>query len=185
MSFSTAERPSAGGARLSSSTGGRWRAGGGLLALLLCGTLTGCYASQNAQTARETPDTAGVDGGVGPIVLNDVYLATSETVPPGGSVPLRAAFTDTSSQPDRLVAVTTPVAAAVELLEPYGAVATGGIEVPAEGQVDATTGPVLVRLTGLTRSLSPQGLVPITFEFEQAGSVTLNDVPAAPLARTG
>jgi copper(I)-binding protein len=184
MSISTSERPSAGGAPLASSAGNRWRAGVGLLALLLAGTLTGCSAGQNAQTAREIPDTAGVDGTVGPIVLNDVHLATSEAVPPGGSVPLRAALTDRSSQPDRLVAVTTPVAAAVELLEPDGAVATGGIEVPAEGQVDATTGPVLVRLTGLTRSLSPQGLVPITFEFEQAGSVTLDDVPAAPPAPT-
>src|SRR4051794_2219464 len=100
MSISAPERPSASGAQVFSSTGGRWRAGVGLLALLLCGTLTGCSAGQNAETAREIPDTAGVDGGAGPIVLNDVRLATSGTVPPGGSVPLRAALTDTSSQPD-------------------------------------------------------------------------------------
>jgi copper(I)-binding protein len=181
MSICTSERPVAG--RTARSAGGRWRAGVVFLVVLLCGTLAGCYASQGAQTLRETPDTAGVDGAVGPIVMDDVYLETSDTVPSGGSVALRAAFADTSPQPDRLVAVTTPVAASVELLRPDGSVATDGIEVPGEGQVDATTGPVLVRLTGLTQTLSPQALVPITFEFENAGSVILDDVPAAPPAQ--
>jgi copper(I)-binding protein len=180
MNISTTERAVAGGAaRFSPSAEGRWRARLVLLAVLLCGTLAGCSASQNAQTARETPDTPGVDGAVGSMVLNDVYLETADTVPAGGTVALRAAFTDESPQPDRLVAITTPVAASVELLTPDGTVATGGIEVPGEGQTDATTGPVLVRLNGLTRALSPQALVPITFEFARAGRVTLDDVPAA------
>jgi copper(I)-binding protein len=158
---------------------GRWRPFAVLLAALLCGTLTGCYASQNAQTARETPDTPGVDGAVGMMVLDDVYLETAGTVPAGGSVALRGAFTDEAVQPDRLVAVTTPVAASVELLAPDGTVATDGIEVPAEGQVEAATGSVLIRLTGLTRALSPGAIVAVTFEFATAGSVTLDDVPAA------
>jgi hypothetical protein len=180
MSISTSERPVAGGAvRLSPSAPGRRRAGLLFLALLLCGTLAGCYASRGAQTARETPDTAGVDGAVGTMVLDDVYLDTAVTVPAGGSVALRAAFTNKSAEPDRLIAVTTPVAASVELLQPDGTVATGGIEVPGQGQVNAATGPVLVRLDGLTRALSPQALVPITFEFEKAGRVTVDDVPVA------
>jgi copper(I)-binding protein len=181
MSISTSERPVAG--RAARSAEGRWRAGVVFLVVLLCGTLAGCYASRGAQTLRETPDTAGVDGAVGLMVLDDVYLETADTVPPGGSVALRAAFTDQSPQPDRLVAVTTPAAASVELLQPDGAVASDGIEVPGEGQVDATTGPVLIRLTGLTQALSPQALVPITFEFENAGSGTLDDVPAATAAQ--
>jgi copper(I)-binding protein len=172
MSISSSERPVAGGA-------GRRRALAVLLAALLCGTLAGCYASQNAQTARLTPATPGVDGAVGMMVLNDVYLETAQTVPAGGSVALRGAFTDESTQPDRLVAVTTAVAASVELLATDGTVATDGIEVPAEGQVDATTGSVLIRLTGLTRELRPGAIVPITFEFATAGRVTLGDVPAA------
>jgi copper(I)-binding protein len=76
------------------------------------------------------------------------------------------------------VAVSTQAATSVELLAPDGTVATGGIEVPAEGQVDATTGPVLIRLSGLTGGLSPQAIVPVTFEFASAGRVTLDDVPA-------
>jgi copper(I)-binding protein len=178
MSSSTrrATRPAA---RLSSPAEGTWRGRLVLLAvvLLLCGTLAGCYAGQNAETARETPDTPGVDGAVGSMVLNDVYVGTATTVPTGGSVALRASLTNDSQQPDRLVAVSTTASDAVELLNPDGTVATTGIEVPGGGQVDATTGPVLVRLTGLTHALSPEATVPITFEFENAGRGTLDDVP--------
>jgi copper(I)-binding protein len=154
-----------------------------LLATLLCGTLAGCYASQNAETTNETPGTPGVDGAVGMIVLDDVYLETADTVPAGGSVALRGAFTDESSRPDRLVSVTTPIAASVDLLPADGSPASGGIAVPAGGQLDATTGTVVLRLTGLTRELSPEGIVPVTFDFATAGRVTLHDVPAA--ARVG
>ena len=169
---STSERPVSGGARTP-------RALALLLAVLLCGTLAGCYASQNAETLKETPDTPGVDGAVGMIVLDDVYLDTAVPVPAGGTVALRGAFSDEAVQPDRLVAVTTPVAASVELLAPDGTAATDGIEVPAQGQVDATTGAVLIRLTGLTRELTPEAIVPVTFEFATAGRVTLEDVPVA------
>src|SRR4051794_35973304 len=137
--------------------------------VLLGGTLAGCSAGQTAETARETPDTPGVDGSVGSMVLDDVYLETAGTVPAGGSVTLRAAFTDESSQPDRLVGITTPAATAVEFLAPDGTPAPAGIAVPGDGQVDATTGSVLIRLTGLTGPLSPQAIVPVTFEFATAG----------------
>jgi copper(I)-binding protein len=150
-----------------------------LVALLLCGALAGCYTGQDPETARETPDTPGVDGTVGTMALDDVYLETGDTVPAGGSVPLRVALTNNGNDADRLVAVSTPDAASVELLDSDGTVVTDGIEVPAGGQVDATTGPVLLRLVGLTRELNPQAVVPVTFEFAKAGRVTLDDVPAA------
>jgi copper(I)-binding protein len=184
MDISTSARSVAGlAARLSPFAEGRWRARLVLLAVLLCGTLAGCAAGQPAETLHETPYTPGVDGAVGPMVLNDVYLETADTVPAGGSVALRGSFADDSPEPDRLVAVTTPAATSVELLQPDGTVATGGIEVPGGGQVDATTGPVLVRLTGLTRPLSSQAIVPITFEFANAGSGVLDDVPVAAQGR--
>jgi hypothetical protein len=181
MNVSTDQRPVArGAAHRSSFAAGRWRACLALLAVgLLGGTLAGCDSGQQAETLRETPDTAGVDGAVGSMVLNDVYLETADTVPVGGSVALRAAFTNQSPQPDQLLAVTTPAAASVELLQPDGTVAAGGIQVPSQGQVDGTTGPVLIRLTALTGALSPQSLVSITFDFEDAGRGTLDNVPAA------
>jgi hypothetical protein len=174
-------------ARGSESAGGRRGARLVFLAVALVGgTLAGCSAGQVTQTAGQIPDTPGVDGAVGPMVLDDVFLETAATVPAGGSVALRAALTDRSALPDRFVAVTTPVAASVALLAPDGTPATGGLAVPGEGQVDATTGPVLIRLTGLTRSLSPQAIVPVTFDFGSAGRVTLDDVPAAtPAQRHG
>jgi copper(I)-binding protein len=150
-----------------------------LLGVILLGLLAGCYAGQDAATARETPDTPGVDGAVGSMVLDDVYLDTAATVPAGGSVTLRGAFTDQSLQPDRLVAVSSPIATAVEFLAQDGTPAPSGFEVPGAGQVDATTGAVLIRLTGLTGPLSPLAVVPITFQFATAGSVTLEGVPAA------
>jgi copper(I)-binding protein len=180
MSDATSERPVPGGGGTFSPARGRWGIGVVLLVVLLWGTLAGCDAGQKAETLREIPATAGVDGGVGAMVLDDVHLEAVHEVPVGGSVVLRAAYTDTSPQPDRLTAVTTPVAASVELLQPDGSVATDGIEVPGQGQVDATTGPVLVRLTGLTRALSPEAIVPITFQFANAGLETLDDVPVAP-----
>jgi copper(I)-binding protein len=150
-----------------------------LLGVILLGTLVGCSAGQDAQTARETPDTLGVDGSVGSMVLDDVYLDTAQTVPAGGSVTLRGAFTDQSLQADRLVGVSSPIATGVEFLAADGTLAPSGVEVPGDGEVDATTGAVLIRLTGLTGPLSPQAVVPITFQFATAGSVTLDDVPAA------
>ena len=188
MIISTTGRPVARpAARGSESTEGRRGARLVFLAVtLLCGTVAGCSAGQNAETARETSNTPGVDGAVGPMVLDDVFLETAATVPAGGSVALRAALTDQSALPGRLLAVTTPVAASVELLTADGTPATGGIAVPGDGQVDTTTGPVLIRLTGLTRSLSPQAIVPVTFDFGSAGRVTLDDVPAAtPAKRQG
>jgi copper(I)-binding protein len=185
MNMSTTEPSVArGAARLTATQARWWRARLGLLAaVVLSGTLAGCYAGQDAETAGETPDTRGVDGALGPMVLDDVYLETARTVPAGGSVSVRAALTDESYQPDRLIAVTTPAAATVELLQPDGTSAPDGITVPGGGQVDATTGPVLIRLVGLTGALSPQAVVPVTFEFASAGRVTLDDVPASPARR--
>jgi copper(I)-binding protein len=163
---------------------GRWRFWPVILAVgLLFGALTSCDSGRSAETASETPDTAGVDGGGGSIVLDDVFVQTAATVPAGGSVALRAVVTDESSQADRLVAVSTPAAASVQLFTSSGTRAASGIEVPGQGQVDGTTGPVLLRLIGLTRPLSPLAIVPITFDFAVAGHITVADVPAAASTR--
>jgi copper(I)-binding protein len=152
---------------------------------MLAGTLAACSAGQNAETAQETPDTAGVPGSVGSMILDDVHLETSRTVPTGGSVTLRGAFTDESPNPDRLIGVTTPAATGVELLASDGTTAADGIPVSGYGQVDATTGPVLIRLTGLRGPLSPQAIVPVTFQFAAAGQVTIDDVPVRGPRPTG
>ena len=150
-----------------------------LATVFLCGTLVGCDAGQNAETVRETPDIPGVDGTVGTMVLDDVHLEVGDAVPAGGSVPLRVALTNNGTETDQLVAVSTPDAASVEMLDPDGTVVTDGLEVPAGGRVDATAGPVLLRLVGLSRELSPEAVVSVSFEFAEAGRITIDDVPAA------
>jgi copper(I)-binding protein len=111
------------------------------------------------------------------MVLDDVYLETSGSTATGGSATLRGNFTEESPDPDRLVGVTTPVATTVELPAPDGSPTPAAVTVPGDGAVDATTGPVLIRLTGLRGPLSPQVVVPVTFEFATAGRVTIDDVP--------
>src|SRR3712207_9244948 len=79
---------------------------------------------------RSTPDVAGVDGTVGSVSLDDVFLDAEDTVEAGASVPLRGVLTNDAEQADRLVGVSTPAAGSVRLLDENGAPSADGIEVP-------------------------------------------------------
>ena len=141
--------------------------------------LGGCAAGQEAETAEETPDVAGVDGTVGEVSLDDVFLDAEDTVEAGASVPLRGVLTNDAEQADRLVEVSTPAAGSVRLLDENGAPSADGIEVPAGGQVEAVSGAVRVQLEGVTAPIAPTDTVSVTFTFATAGEVSL-DVPVAP-----
>jgi copper(I)-binding protein len=147
-----------------------------VLALLLGVLLSGCYESQNAETARESPDVAGVAGSVGQIRLDDVFVDSSAAVPAGASVPLRGVFSNDAQQPDRLVSVTTPAASSVRLTTEDGADSAQGIDLPATGSVDLTEGAVRMQLEQTTAPIPITQLVPVTFVFQHAGQVRL-DVP--------
>jgi periplasmic copper chaperone A len=138
--------------------------------------LAGCDAGQEAETAQETPDVAGVDGTVGEVSLDDVFLDAEDTVEAGGSVPLRGVLTNDAEQADRLVGVSTPAAESVQLLDENGGPSTDGIEVPAGGQVEAVSGAVRMQLEGVTAPIAPTDTVSVTFTFATAGEVAL-DVP--------
>lgn len=160
----------------------RWRrppVAWGRRATLVCAltlALVACDAGQDAETSRETPDTAGVDGSVGSVVLEDVFLDSDSTVDAGGSVPLRGALTNDAQEPDQLVRVNTPAAESVQLLDADGNVSPAGIELPPGGQVDATTGPVRMSVEGVTAPIQTTQTVTVTFVFAHAGEVQL-DVP--------
>jgi periplasmic copper chaperone A len=141
--------------------------------------LGGCAAGQEAETAEETPDTAGVDGTVGEVSLDDVFLDAEDTVAAGASVPLRGVLTNDAEQADRLVEVSTPAAGSVRLLDENGAPSADGIEVPAGGQVEAVSGAVRVQLEEVTAPIAPTDTVSVTFTFATAGEVSL-DVPVTP-----
>lgn len=141
--------------------------------------LGGCAAGQEAETAEETPDVAGTDGTVGAVSLDDVFLEAAGSAAAGTSVPLRGALTNDAEQADRLVSVSTPAAGSVQLLDESGAPSADGIELPAGGQVDATTGAVRMQLEDLSAALGPADTARVTFTFATAGEVAL-DVPVAP-----
>jgi copper(I)-binding protein len=141
--------------------------------------LGGCAAGQEAETAEETPDVAGVDGTVGSVSLDDVFLDAEDTVEAGASVPLRGVLTNDAEQADRLVGVSTPAAESVQLLDESGAPSADGIELPASGQVEAVSGAVRMQLEGVTAPIAPTDTVSVTFTFATAGEVAL-DVPVAP-----
>jgi periplasmic copper chaperone A len=140
--------------------------------------LTACAAGQDAETTRETPDVAGVDGGVGTLLLDDVFIQSAATVPSGASVPLRGAFTNNGQSDEHLVSVSTPAAASVQLPDTTGAVSSTGIDIPAEGSVDATTGTVRLQLMDVTAPIQITQLVPVTFVFGDGEEITL-DVPVS------
>ena len=50
---------------------------------------------------------------------------------------------------------------------------SGGIEIPANGQVELKPGGLHVMLIGLTRDLNPGETFPVTLQFENAGAVTV------------
>ncbi|HYO36533.1 MAG TPA: copper chaperone PCu(A)C [Geodermatophilus sp.] len=144
--------------------------------LVTLAALVGCSTGQDAGTATETPDTPGVDGAVGDVALDDVFLDSDASVPAGASVALRGALSNSAGTADRLVAARTPAASSVQLLGEDGQVSADGIELPADGSVDATTGAARMRLEGVAEPIATTDTVPVTFVFEAAGEVEL-DVP--------
>ncbi|MGY1663583.1 copper chaperone PCu(A)C [Geodermatophilus sp. SYSU D00705] len=157
----------------------RWSAVGAAAGVVAVLALAGCDAGNEAETLEETPDTAGVDGSVGQVSLDDFFLDAEDTVAAGASVPLRGVVTNDAEDADRLVGVTTPAAQSVQLLDESGQASPAGIEVPAGGQVEAVTGPVRFQLEGVTDPIAPTDTVRVTFTFRSAGEVAL-DVPVAP-----
>jgi hypothetical protein len=141
--------------------------------------LGGCSAGQEAETAEESPDVAGVDGTVGSVSLDDVFIEADGTIEAGASAPLRGVLTNGAEQDDDLLRVTTPAAESVQLLAEQGVPSPDGIAVPAGGQVDGSTGAIRMQLEGVTEPIEITDTVPVTFTFEHAGEVQL-DVPVAP-----
>jgi copper(I)-binding protein len=159
---------------------GLWGAGlAALLALSACNT--GQEATTTAgvpETTAGVPDVAHAHGGVGDVALDVVFIEDGGIVQAGASAPLRGAFTNDARTPDELVRVTTPAAGSVQLLDADGRPSAQGIPIPADGEVDAVNGIARLRLDGVSFPLPATQLVPVTFEFRDAGQVTL-DVPVA------
>jgi copper(I)-binding protein len=112
---------------------------------------------------------------VGSIELTDLW---SRATPPGAKTGGGyLTITNTGGEPDRLIAVSTPVAAENQLHEM--AVKDGvmtmseaeGIEIPAGGSVTLAPGGFHLMFIGLKDPLTEGEELPVTLTFEKAGSI--------------
>jgi copper(I)-binding protein len=113
---------------------------------------------------------------VGTLTITDLW---TRATPPGA--PAAGGFltiTNTGTEPDRLIAVSSPETAAGELHEmsmendvmKMNAVA-GGIEIPAGATVKLAPGGLHLMLIGPKGPLTEGGKFPVTLTFEKAGKI--------------
>jgi copper(I)-binding protein len=144
----------------------------------LAGGVTACDAGNNAPTINFHPQSDGLDTVLHGIQIEDAFVLGGSTgsLAPGKSAGVFLAFYNKGSSHDQLVGVTaTGVAKSVKI-------PAGGIGLPIQQAIYLTGPKPKIVLTGLLRSLANGGAVHLTFDFANAGSVTL-DLPV--LQRTG
>ncbi|HVM27724.1 MAG TPA: copper chaperone PCu(A)C [Mycobacteriales bacterium] len=149
-----------------------------VLALALGLTLSGCGAGFEAQTYQQRSVGDGTNAAVGAIALRNVQLEPADDDglhSTGDDVDVRLTLVNDGGEDDRLVEVTSPAGASVQILEEDSEV--DGVDLPALG----TTGTLVsLRLEGLTEELRIGEYVELTFRFERNGSLTVQ----APVATT-
>jgi periplasmic copper chaperone A len=159
--------------------------------------LAGCAAGQVASTAQIVPVVDGVSARVGSVDLRAVAVSAPDdrNWPAGSSAPLQMYVINNASSADQLVSVSTDQAGSVQLVANGGAApssasaSSSGSSAPASGS-SASSQPIQtppgqsisvgfdpgnpqVVLTDLKSTLFPANTIRITFQFAQAGSVTL------------
>lgn len=153
-------------------------------------SLVGCSAGQITQTDSQV---AAVDGAYadvgGNIALRDVLIPTptqsNGTYPTGSSVPVLLTIINQGTRADRLITVTSPAASQVLVLGTT-TIAPGTNLTSTVGSASAGVQPQSPLVVGQLRIVlnTSQPLraglnTPVTFVFENAGTVTL-PVPMAP-----
>jgi hypothetical protein len=154
--------------------------------------LTGCGAGQIAQTATQQAAVDGASGDAGAdIALRDVLMPSSPnpggSYPVGSSVPVLATIINSGGEADELVAVTSPMAGRVQV--------SGTVRIPPRENVVSDTDPSAsqsplvagkLQIVVVTAHVLRPGLdTPVTFQFRNAGQVTLPVPQAEPAQETG
>lgn len=144
--------------------------------------LASCAAGQITQTDSQVPAVDGVFADVGStIALRNVLIPyppnPTGSYAAGSAVPVLLAIINQGERPDELIAVTSPVASQVQL--------QGTTQIPPGTTVFSTSGtragapvsPLVageLRIVMITNQPLRAGLnTPITFQFRNAGTVTL------------
>jgi copper(I)-binding protein len=144
----------------------------GALALLISG-IAGCEAGNDAPTLEFHPAAAGAYGTADGISISNAFVLGAPNgsfVPAGSSASLFLSLYNGGTGDDTLTSVhATGWATSVQV--------TGGtVSLPASGQVNLTGPEPQLVLSDLAKPLDGGEAIPVTLNFEHAGSVTL-DVP--------
>lgn len=143
--------------------------------------LSGCGTGQISQTSRQVAAVNGANATVGSVDLRDVQVAypTAPAGPDalyrqGGAAPLVATLVNTAPVADRLLSVTSPAAASVQIQGDLTMPQDIALVSPGNLQLSPTNAKrVQLVAEGLTRPVPAGAQIPMTFVFEKAGSVTV------------
>ena len=143
---------------------------------VLVPALAGCEAGFNAPTLAFHPANFGANTAQNGIIIDNAFVlgpTPGSVLPPGEQA---GVFLSIQAQDgDRLVQVSAPGTASAVRID------GGSVNLPAQAVVDLS-GPVpRVALTGLTSPLNGGGTVELSFDFAEAGTITLV-VPVEPHA---
>ncbi len=155
------------------------------LAAALIALLTlGCGAGQEAQTADQITGTGAAYGQTGEVSVLDAQfvfdgpIAGNEVYRPGADAPLQLTIVNAGAADDRLVEVSSPVAASARITGdpriPGGQALTAGYVEPVASVETRDASPIEITLVGLTEPVRAGLTYPVTFTFADAGSLTLS-----------
>jgi copper(I)-binding protein len=143
---------------------------------VLTPAIAGCEAGNNAPTLEFHSASAGAQTTVNGIRIANAFVLgapSGATVPAGQSASLFLSLYNGDASSDTLVSASASGAADSVTLD------GGSVTLPAYTAVNLTGPSPSVVLTTLSKPLTAGGYVPVTLDFEHAGSVTLQ-VPVEP-----
>jgi copper(I)-binding protein len=157
-------------ARSGKTAAGRLLLGAGALALLT-GAIAGCEAGQDAPTLEFHSASFGAHTVFNGIQITNVFVlgaANGSTLPTGSSASLFVSLYNSGNNSDTLVSATAPgTAGSISL-------SGGTVTLPANAAPVNLTGPEpKVVLENLAQPLRGGTNIPVTFDFQHAGTVTL------------
>ena len=145
--------------------------------VLLLPAIAGCEAGTDAPTLEFHPANAGANTVFNGIRISDAFVlgAPAGSLPSGSSASMFLSLFNTGSGDDQLTGASAPGwATSVQL-------SGGTVSVPVNTDVDLSGPQPSVVLSNLTKPVEGGAAIPVTLDFQHAGSVTL-EVPVQPQA---
>jgi len=144
--------------------------------VLLLPAIAGCEAGTDAPTLEFHPANAGANTVFNGIRISDAFVLgapVGSSLPSGSSASMFLSLYNGGSGDDQLTSASAPDwAASVQL-------SGGTVTLPVGSLVDLSGPEPKVVLSNLTKSLGGGEAIPVTLDFQHAGSVTL-EVPVEP-----